>query len=855
MFTFITNLFKSIFDFIPKLMYLMYASIACLLDVLQLFFRKLAGLDIVYITDPVTGQLHKTTGDLLTQFITGILGINKYEITYSILSTVFWSFVIFGVIILFVSTLVAVIKSHYNYDEKAAKGPMQYVYTALRSVVGMCIVPIVIVLGMYLSQALLNALDSFTSTSNSAVVTLYGNDMVTKNLRPTYVARSFDESNLDKDGNLIEGKGEKSYVYYDIFGAYSSDLYNPNDSALISIAATNAPFSGTLFKAAAYNANRARISHWYSNNVHYSGEASDEMNLFKNAKSDENLAEMIDMAFACNLHTQKEFNFKYNIFDTALAWVSPTFFTQFLALRTYAFSKFNVGAVWYYYDLWQFNFIVGFGGVIVCFSIFLNIILGLMTRLFMCLVLFFIAPPMYGLAPLDNGQAAKNWRENFIKQFLMTYGAVVGMNLVLLILPYVNEIKFFNIGIADAMAQTLFIIVGLITIKAVIATISSIIGAADANKTGDEISKDVGGAIGGALKMTAGAAKFAGKLGSPIVAGLKTTMLGYTDKQGYEHRGLLTALTKKYDGMGNMVDRKGVAAAKSVAKKVGSFTGSVLYGAGLGKQQRAKFAQASNRMDEFMKEYEGQDAASFNKDEAMNRAMRLGFDYKQASSMAESIAASRNADGKLDYTQMQNELADRAGFRYVKQNERAGVIRRANVARNSVYNRLTGSWADANPFHWMNKNLLGAHQGVAAVRDAIAPPPDWNKITAERLASTNEMLRGRDPSMLTRMNTGINQGFANMGETMGQGFDSVNAGLGEVKGSVDTANRDTQAALQRGHQLMEQIDRDTVATRDATNKVWSQAAHVNKKMKENQKAHEELNKAVKELVDETKKKK
>ena len=90
---------------------------------------------------------------------------------------------------------------------------------------------------------------------------------------------------------------------------------------------------------------------------------------------------------------------------------------------------------------------------------------------------------------------------------------------------------------------------------------------------------------------------------------------------------------------------------------------------------------------------------------------------------------------------------------------------------------------------------------------------------------------------------------------MGQGFDSVNAGLGEVKGSVDTANRDTQAALQRGHQLMEQIDRDTVATRDATNKVWSQAAHVNKKMKENQKAHEELNKAVKELVDETKKKK
>ncbi len=505
LFSWIGDFFKALFDLIPKIMYLLYASFACLIDVMQLFFRKLAGLDVYY----VKGQ--PTDGDIVTNFITAIIGINKNGVQYSTLTTVFWSFILFGIIVCFFATLIAIIKSHYTYDEKAAKGPMQYVYTAGKAIINMLAVPVIVVLGLYVSEALLEALDSITSTTSSSLVNLYGKDAVTEYLQPVNTIKS------------INGlSDEKTYIYYDIFGygaaikyGTSEDLTGLHMQALGPIGAKSASFSGMLFKVAAYNGNRARLGQMnfestgsipgYRDKSQFSGSKNDYTgnHLFMNAKDNDQLAEMIDTAFECNLHLKVPYKVNY-LFDGAI--VSFKYFTNFLCQVYWTYTKFNVGLVWYYYDLWQFNFLVGFAGCLMCVTIFVNIIMGLIARLFMCIVLFLIAPPLFGLAPLDGGGAAKKWREQFMKQVLMTYGAVVGMNLMLMILPYFNEIKFFNIGIADLLAQSLVLIVGLITIKAVIATLSELIGAADANKTGEGISKEVQQTAGKAAKLTAGAA-------------------------------------------------------------------------------------------------------------------------------------------------------------------------------------------------------------------------------------------------------------------------------------------------------------------------------------------------------------
>ena len=158
MFDWIGDFFKELLNLIPKLVYLLYTAFISLIDLLQLLFRKLAGLDVYYVNGEPIG------GDLVTNFIQGILGIgSRYgsssdfadRTDYSALSTVFWSFVIFGLVVCFVSTLIAIFKSHYTYNEKSAKGPMPIVASAGKAVLNMVAVPLIVVLGLWLSQAIL----------------------------------------------------------------------------------------------------------------------------------------------------------------------------------------------------------------------------------------------------------------------------------------------------------------------------------------------------------------------------------------------------------------------------------------------------------------------------------------------------------------------------------------------------------------------------------------------------------------------------------------------------------------------------------------------------------------------------
>ena len=204
-FDWVSEFFKELFNLIPKVIYLLYASLACVIDVLQLFFRKLAGLDVYYVDGKAV------SGDLVTNFIAGILGINinatdGVTFEYSALTTVFWSFVVFGIIIAFMSTIVAIVKSHYSYDDKSAKGPMQYVYTAGKAIINMVAVPIIVVLGLYVSQGILTALDTMTSTSSGSVVSMYGSDKLSL-IQSVDTVKS--ATGLSKD---------KTYIYYDIFG-------------------------------------------------------------------------------------------------------------------------------------------------------------------------------------------------------------------------------------------------------------------------------------------------------------------------------------------------------------------------------------------------------------------------------------------------------------------------------------------------------------------------------------------------------------------------------------------------------------------------------------------------------------
>ena len=120
----------TIVDIIPKFIYFLYAAIVSAVDAMQALIRKLAGLDVYYQTQ--TGEAVSGT-DPLTEFIYGILGFGESSHLYEALNTVFWSLAIFGLIVLAVTTMAAIIKSHYNEDSTQTS-PWKYLYTALKSI-------------------------------------------------------------------------------------------------------------------------------------------------------------------------------------------------------------------------------------------------------------------------------------------------------------------------------------------------------------------------------------------------------------------------------------------------------------------------------------------------------------------------------------------------------------------------------------------------------------------------------------------------------------------------------------------------------------------------------------------------
>ena len=788
MFDWIADFFSELFNLIPKVIYLLYSSFISIIDLIQALFRKLAGLDIYYVDGkPING-------DIVTNFITGILGINDDNLTYSVLSTVFWSFVIFGLIICFLATLVAIVKSHYSYNEKSAKGPLPIVATAGKAVLNMIAVPVIIVLGLYLSEAILTALDDMTSVGSSDIISIYGEDKVSDWLQGTDLNKTSRAPSTETDENGRPVTTEKTYIYYDMFGYSGNVKYGEiaidaaewilGTDLIGSVAARSQPFSGSIFKIAGYNANRVRTQEYKIDQKFTGNNSAGNFDLFADSETSEQLANKIDTAFANFLHIKTDKGVQTVDYSDSIR--IDRYFTNFLTKNLTSFSKFNVGLVWYYYDLWNFNFIVGFGAGIVCLSIFINIVLGLMSRLFMCVVLFLVMPPLAGLAPLDEGKAFKGWREAFTKQVLMAYGAVVGMNLMLLILPYINEIDFFNIPIADLVVQTLFIIVGLITIKAVISTLSGLIGAEDANAAGDKINKEVGSTIGKATAMTVGAAKLGGK------AFMNLTPAGIGMKAG----------AKAF-----MNSKAGQAVSKVAKRTSGAVKGFIKGGVGGARaeigMQRAQEQEKQAEKENFIHSLNGQ---SLSGKQVQERALAAGFSASEAKNLARSHAqiSGARANGKLDMNASNNVRSD--ALTNVYANHRYDA--RGNLKTDRHGNSVAG---DANFLNYIGH---GTPAQIAATRDARAN------------TARNELNTATNIRNYRMAHPGI------VGSAVGGAFKTVGAIGGQMLGNYGTALKSTPGGKELRDAVMPAGPNWDKVNADNTAKVGEKMDALNKSITE-----------------------
>lgn len=529
----IKDWFLSILDNIPRAIYFFFAAFCSGIDALQCLMRKLAGLDSYWVSGlesvgPSEGgtivdgvQISGSASgggtaftqifgrDPLSEFIYGILGIGDRASVYRALHTVFISLSIFALILLVLATMIAMIKSHYNEDYQTTN-PWKYIYAAIKGILTYFIMPVMVVIGLNLSSFILNILDQITAgTDAEKVKAMYGNTIVTNEFQ--------SEKLNDKD----------CYTYYDFFGAGSPT--------------TSSTMGGMLFKAAAFSANRARmgtisISAAQSTGIFGNNSCPD----YANCKSDEErknyIADQIDFAFmnTIKLRDGSE-KASMNWWTSKYSNVRYVRGTDFTGKRTTmpSFSKYNTTAVWLHYDLWDFQFIVAFGGGVTMVGVMLSVILGLMSRLIKGAALFIIYPPLISLGPLDNFKAFKSWGTQFMQQVLMAYGAILGMNIIMLILPYVQTIQWFGpgtiFGMINSIVNMIILIVGILMMKDFIAIVSRFVGGADANSIGNNLKSEVQSTVkkgfstmttmaggtarvaGGAVRLAGGAVKAGGK--------------------------------------------------------------------------------------------------------------------------------------------------------------------------------------------------------------------------------------------------------------------------------------------------------------------------------------------------------
>lgn len=519
--------FGALLSFIPKTFYQLLTPVYAVIDAIQWIMRKIAGLDTIY---KFNGQTN-VQGDIVMQFMNMI-----FTGSSPVLSNIFWSMIILGVLMLILTTMIAVVRSEYTATDAKSASKGKIIGNSLKALASFAIVPIVCFFGMFLCNVILQALDKVSTGSTSVTQTT---------INTTYFKSERTTS------------GDETYNNYTFFG--------------FTVPTTTTPISGLVFKAAAYSANRARINDSFYNKMLNNDKISANGAFTQNKGTDSNSAYqncwLMDEAFAnCFQLKSRAYidraPFKTeHMFPVTLNAGVMIVENSLIAAGYTHFDKNNTALVWYYYDLWSFDYIIALGALVVVTVLLLYLVFGLIKRIFELTILFLVAAPIASLMPLDGGNALKKWREKFVAKTIGVYGPIVGLNLFFVILALLQSLELTGIAIIDKIVNLLFTIAGLAMVKDFTKMLSEIIGGEDTMGAGADKAKEIGataakvGKTAAAFTGVGGAVMKAGSLTSKAVAGGKLAKNSSLKKKAEEGKGRYKKGSQSYNNaVTNMAD-------------------------------------------------------------------------------------------------------------------------------------------------------------------------------------------------------------------------------------------------------------------------------------------------------------
>lgn len=239
-------------------------------------------------------------------------------------------------------------------------------------------------------------------------------------------------------------------------------------------------------------------------------------------------------------------------------------------------------------EMESFNFLLAF---FVTVMLLVNVVLsmvGLVKRVFDIVALFIMLPLISATIPLDDGARFKAWRETVISKVVLAYGAVISINIFMLVVPVIQNIDTATIWgdswIMPALFKTCMLVGGGLCVNGGQQLIARVFG------TSAEESRDMANS---ARSLLAGAAAAGG-----LMRGMKNLAVGGTNKYGREQKGIMPLAGKMLGGATNMAGNalggqayrntagKAVNAAKNIGNKMRGMAS--LRGPNGGNNQAAK---------------------------------------------------------------------------------------------------------------------------------------------------------------------------------------------------------------------------------------------------------------------------
>ncbi len=130
------------------------------------------------------------------------------------------------------------------------------------------------------------------------------------------------------------------------------------------------------------------------------------------------------------------------------------------ASRREGFDYYSNSDVATYCDRSEMNYFLGFVGAIGVLILLIKPMMTFVERTVGLVLLFLAAPISISTVVLDEGARFKLWREQVINKFLVAYGALISLNVFVMLVEIVYNITFFNSSFQNGLARMIFVIGG-----------------------------------------------------------------------------------------------------------------------------------------------------------------------------------------------------------------------------------------------------------------------------------------------------------------------------------------------------------------------------------------------------------